>query len=98
MRESNHKEFGAVRDRLNSIFAIVSRQTPVRHVMQEFPSISIEPRARNIQFPPTMIDVGSEVVNQLLRVIHSITLDLNKFLAQVPVELQHVAARELVDR
>ena len=34
IRESNHEVFGVLRDRLNSIFYIVSRKTSMRHVMQ----------------------------------------------------------------
>ena len=32
IRESNHEEFGVVRDRLDSIFGIISRQTSVRPI------------------------------------------------------------------
>ena len=35
IRESNHEEFGVVRDRLNSIFDIVSRNTSVRPMIQK---------------------------------------------------------------
>ena len=98
IRESNHEEFVAVRDRLNSIFDVVSRKTPWRHVMQEVSSISFEPQARNVQVPSTTIDAGSEEVNLLLQPFQRISLDLNKLPAQALVELQHVANQELVDR
>ena len=70
----------------------------MRHVMQEVSSISTEPWTRNVQAPPIAIDVGSEEVNQLLWPIQSIALDLNKFPAQVLVELQYVASQELADK
>ena len=41
--ESNHEEFGVVRDRLDSIFGIVSRQTSVRPMMQDISLISTDP-------------------------------------------------------
>ena len=66
IRESNQEGFAAVRDKLNSIYDVVSRKTPDGNVMREFSSISIEPWARNVQVPSTMIDAGSEVVNLLL--------------------------------
>ena len=66
IRESNHEEFDAVRDRLNSIFDIVSRKTSMRPMMRDILSISTEPWARNVQFPLTVIDVGNEEVHQLL--------------------------------
>ena len=92
IRESNQEAFVAVRDKLNSIYDVVSRKTPKKDVMQEFPSISTDSRARNIQVPSTVIDAGREEVNQLLRPLHSISLDLNKLPTQVFVELQHVSA------
>ena len=61
-------------------------------------SISTEPRARNVQVPPTTIDVGNEEVHQLLRPLQSVALDLNKLSATALVELHHVASLELVDR
>ena len=63
IHKSNNKEFGVVRDRLNSIFDIVSRQASMRHVMREVPSIITEPRARYVQDPLTTIDLGSEEVH-----------------------------------
>ena len=72
---------------MNSIYDVVSRRTPERIVMQEFLSINTEPRAMNIQVPLTTIDAGNEEVNLLLRPLRSISLDLNKLLAQVLVEL-----------
>ena len=98
IQESNHEEFVAIRDRLNSIFDVVYRKTPERHVMQEVPSISTEPWDRNVQVPLTAIDMGSEEMNLLLRPLQSIALDINKLPAQVLVELQHVVAHKLVDR
>ena len=68
-RESNHEEFDAIRDKMNSIYDVVSRKTPERYVMHEVPSISTEPRARNVQVPPTVIDMGSEEVNISLRLL-----------------------------
>ena len=60
------------------------------HVMYEVPSISTKTQARNIQVSPTMIDVENEEVKQLLWLIQSVALDMNKLPAQVLVELQHV--------
>ena len=97
IQESNHEEFGVVRDSLNSIFDIVSRRPYPRPMMQDILSIGTEPWARNMQVPPTMIDVGNEEVHQLLRTIQSVALDLNKLSATALVELQHVSALELAD-
>ena len=66
--------------------------------MQEVPLISTEPWSRSVQVPLTGIDVGNEEVNQLLQLIQSIALDLNKLPAQVLVELQHVSTQELENR
>ena len=55
--------------------------------MRDFPPISIEPRARNMQVPPTVIDMGNEEVHQLLRPIKSMDLDLNKLSTLMLVEL-----------
>ena len=60
IRGSNQEGFAAVRDKLNSFYDVVSRKTPEKYVMQEFPSISTEPRARNVQVLPTAIDTRSE--------------------------------------
>ena len=87
IRESNKEEFSTVRDKLNSIDDVVSRKTPEKNMMQEFPSISTEPRARNFQVPPTMIDVGNAEVNLWLEPLQSIALDLNKLPTQVLVDL-----------
>ena len=43
IQESNHEEFSVVRDRLDSIFGIISRQTSMRPMMQDISSISTEP-------------------------------------------------------
>ena len=93
--ESNHEEFSVVRDRLDSIFGIIFRQTSVQPIMQDISSISTEPRARNMQVPPTAIDARNEEVHQLLRPIQSVAVDLNKLSNMVLLELQHVAALEL---
>ena len=69
IRESNHETFGEVRDKLNSIFDIVSRKKSKRTKMQDIPSISTEPWDRNVQVPPTVINAGNEEVHQLLRSI-----------------------------
>ena len=92
IRDSNHEDFVVVRDKLNSIYDVVSRKTPEKSVMEEFPSISTDPQAINVQVPPTAIDVGSEEVNLLLWPIQSIALDINKIPAQVLMELQHVSS------
>ena len=42
IRESNHEEFGVVRDRLESIFNIISTQTQARPLLQDNPSINTE--------------------------------------------------------
>ena len=97
IRESNHEEFGVVRDRLDSIFGIISRQTSVRPILQDIPSISVETWAKNVQVPPTAIDVNNEEVHQLLQPIQSMAFDLNKLSPMELVELQHVAALELVE-
>ena len=84
-----------VRDRLESIFYIISKQTSVRPLLQDSPSISTEPRARTIQVPPTAIKAGNEEVHQQLHPIQSVTLDLNKLSAIAVVELQHGTTLEL---
>ena len=56
-------------------------------MMQDIPLIGTEPQARNVQFPPTAIDAGNEEVHQLLRLIQSVYLDLNKLPAMALVEL-----------
>ena len=94
IRESNLEGFSTVRDKLNSIPGVVSRKTPEKDVMQEFPSINTKLRARNIQVPPIAINARSEEVNLLLQPIQSISLDLNKLLAQSLVELQDVITQE----
>ena len=66
IHESNHEEFGVVRDKLNSIFDIISIQTSMRPMMQYVLSISTEPRDRKVQVPSTAIDVGNEEVHQFL--------------------------------
>ena len=64
--ESNQEEFRVVRDRLDSIFGIISRHTFVRPILRDIPSISTEPQARNMQVPLTALDVNNEAVHQLL--------------------------------
>ena len=66
IRESNQEGFAVVRDKLNSIYDVVSKKTLEQVVMEEVSSIRTERRARNVQVPLTMIDAGSEEVNQLL--------------------------------
>ena len=63
IREFNHEEFGVVRDQLDSIVGIVSRQTSIGPMMQGIPLISTEPQARNVQVPPTKINAGNEKVH-----------------------------------
>ena len=58
--KSNQEGFAAVRDKLNSIYDVVSKRTPKRIVMQELPSIISKLWARNVQAPMTAIDTGSE--------------------------------------
>ena len=43
IRESNHEEFGMVRDRPESIFDIISKQPSARPLLQDNPLISTEP-------------------------------------------------------
>ena len=78
IQESNQEGFPKVRDKLNDIYDVVSRKKPEKDVMQEFSSISTEPRARKVQVPLAAIDAGSEEVNLLLGSLQSIALDLNK--------------------
>ena len=60
IHESSHEEFGTVRDRLESIFDIISKQTSARPLLQDNPSINTEPRVRNVQVPLTVIDASNE--------------------------------------
>ena len=69
IQESNHEEFGVVRDRLDSIFGIVSSHTSTRPMMQGISSIVTKPKDRNVQVPLTAINVRNEEVHQLLRLI-----------------------------
>ena len=98
IQESNHEEFDMVRDRLDSIFYIVSKRTYARPMMQYIQSITTEPQDRNMQFPPNMIDIGNGEIHQLLWPILSVALDLNIFSTMTLVELQHVATLELVEQ
>ena len=60
IHESNEEGFVEVKDKLNSIYDVVSKKTLEKVVMQEFSSISTEPRVRNVQVPLTVIDTASE--------------------------------------
>ena len=64
-------------------------------MMQEISLINTEPRARNMQVPPTVIDAENEEVHQLLQPILSVALDLNKLSTMALEELQHVTTLEL---
>ena len=88
MRVSSQEGFSAVSGKLDSIFAVVSKATLEKAVMQDFPMISTESRARNVQVPPTAIDAGSTEVNSLLQPLPSIAVNLNKLPAQFLVQLQ----------
>ena len=76
-----------VRDKLDSIYVVVSKTTPERAVMQEFLVISTEPWARNVQVPSIAINAGSKKVNSLLQPLPSITVNLNKLPTQVLAQL-----------
>ena len=95
IHESKHEAFGAVRNKLESIFDIVTKEPSTRTLLQDSPSINTEPWARNVQVPPSVIDASGEEFHQQLHPIQSVTLDLNKLSATVLVELQHGVALEL---
>ena len=69
IHESNHEEFGAVRSRLESIFYIVSKKPLARPLLQDSLSISTKPQVRNMQVPPTAIDVSNGEMHQQLHPI-----------------------------
>ena len=48
------------------IFVAISKETPEKVVMQDFPTISTKPRDRNVKVPPIAIDAGSTEVKFLL--------------------------------
>ena len=58
--------FAEVRTKLDSIYNVVVRRGPKTTFVQDFASISSEPRARNVQVPPTAIDAGREDINSSL--------------------------------
>ena len=66
MRQSNHEGFYTVRDKLDSIYDAIRKAAPVSTPVQELPSISTEPPAKNVQVPPIAIEAGSEDVNSSL--------------------------------
>ena len=70
----------------------------MRPMMQDISSITTETQDRNMQVPPTMINIGNEEVHQLLWQVHNVALDMNKLSAMTLVELQHVVTLELADR
>ena len=96
--ESNHEEFGVVRDRLDSIFGIVYRNASTRTMMQDILSIDTESWDRKVQVPLTAIDMGNEEFHQLLRLIQSVALDLNKLSTMTLVELHYFATLELEEQ
>ena len=51
-----------------------------------------------MQIPPIAINTGNDKVHQLLRLIQSVALDLNKLSVMALVELYHVFTLELVDQ
>ena len=64
IHESNHEEFGVVRNRPDSIFDIISKQPSARNLLQDNASISTKPWSSNVQVTLTAIDVGNEEVHQ----------------------------------
>ena len=55
-----------VRTKLDSLYDVVLKRTLESTTGKEFTSISIEPRVRNVQIPPTVINAGREELNTSL--------------------------------
>ena len=76
--QSTQEGFVEVRNKLDSVYNDVLKRSPESAIVQEFSLILIEPRARNIQVPPTAIDIGNADVTSSLHHLQSIALDINK--------------------
>ena len=98
MHVSSQEGFTMVSVKLDSIFAVVSKVTPEKVVLQDFSMIGTEPQAENVQVALTVIDVGSTEVNSLLQPFPSIIVNLNMLSTQVLVQLQQGVGQELYDR
>ena len=65
MKKSSQEGFTKVRTKLDFVYNIVFQRVPESATAQEYVSISIEPRARNVQIPPTTISTGHWVLEYL---------------------------------
>ena len=56
MNKSAQEGFMEVQTKLDSLYDVVLKRAPESAIMQDFASINIEPRVRNVQIPPSAID------------------------------------------
>ena len=63
MKKSAYEGFMEVISKLDYVYNIVLQRVLESTVVQEYFSISTEPWARNVQIPPTAIDVEWEDLN-----------------------------------
>ena len=87
-----------VSTKMDSLYNVFFKIALESEVVQEFVSINTEPWVRNLQIPPTAIDVGSKDVNTSLQQLQNISLDINVLSTQTLVHLQRVSNQELVYR
>ena len=90
MKKSAQEGFTEVTKKLDSVYNIILQRVLESAAAQEYMLISTEPRARNVQIPPTAIALVGVYLNTSLQQLQTVSLDINRLSTHMLVAMQHM--------